>query len=585
MMKRILIPLLCGCTVLGLAAQAKDLKTEITVDRTVIPVEREAVRLGSLTPQLLSSSVTPRSLTLADYTETSELTRTNPVLSPAAYADRLALSPYRGYAAVGYFPAFNLGASAGYKFISSEHTSLGAWLQYDGYSYKPSDKSGGSYSNNTVTVGADFGRRFGATSLLKASARFMYGATGRPDVFAEDKQNVTAADLGVSWRSVAGVIDYNIGAGFDHFGYGKDGYINEFEKTPLIKPASENRFSFCGGVGYLGSSETPRGGIDLSVDFISRSNGVEMGQNQLTADLILPYVEPVRDGTLGVISLTPYYSYRSDNFSARIGAKFDISAGGEDKKFHVAPDVMLDLNAAPQFAIYATFRGGEHLNSLSSLYNYCPFMSGIWQHQRSNIPLDCNVGMNIGPFAGFSARIFGGYAVADNWLMPQFIRMTANGEPLIDSYQEMYSIINFGRYDLKSWHAGIGLSYEWRSAVKVHATAEIASNDKDKAYYRWRDRAKYVVTSGIEVRPINKLKIGVSHELRAGRRNFADSYGDRYAINLRNVSNLNAEASYDISDALTVFACGENLLNRRYELVTGIDAQGLKGLVGVSYKF
>ena len=96
----------------ALSAPAEDLKTEITVDRTIVPVEREASRIGSLTPRLLSSPVTMKQLTLADYTDPAAITRSIPTLDPASYADTLALSPYRGYASLGYFPAFNLGASA-----------------------------------------------------------------------------------------------------------------------------------------------------------------------------------------------------------------------------------------------------------------------------------------------------------------------------------------------------------------------------------------------------------------------------------------------------------------------------------------
>ena len=140
-MKTNITPLrsLTVATLLGAAtlnASAKDLKTEITVDRTIVPVEREATRLGSLTPQLLSSPVAMRRLTLADYTDPAAITRSASTLDPAAYADTFALSPYRGYVSLGYFPVFNLGASAGYKFIDNSHTRLGAWLQYDGCSYK-----------------------------------------------------------------------------------------------------------------------------------------------------------------------------------------------------------------------------------------------------------------------------------------------------------------------------------------------------------------------------------------------------------------------------------------------------------------
>ena len=67
----------------ALSASAEDLKTEITVDRTIVPVEREATRIGSLTPRLLSSPVNMRQLSLADYTDPAAITRSISTLDPA----------------------------------------------------------------------------------------------------------------------------------------------------------------------------------------------------------------------------------------------------------------------------------------------------------------------------------------------------------------------------------------------------------------------------------------------------------------------------------------------------------------------
>ncbi|MDE5554432.1 MAG: hypothetical protein K2J10_04535 [Muribaculaceae bacterium] len=561
-----------------LNASAKDLKTEITVDRTIVPVEREATRLGSLTPQLLSSPVTMRRLSLADYTDPAAITRSASTLNPAAYADTFALSPYRGYASLGYFPVFNLGASAGYKFIDNSRTRLGAWLQYDGYSYKPYDEkvSDGKYTNNAITVGASLAQRVGSQSSVGARIGYTYGSVGLPSNFENNSQNANIFDADLSWWSRTRLIGYRLIAGFSHFGYGKDNYFDKtiFSDIPnralTVKAASENRFNFNGGLAFFGSSVSPRGGIDVSADFVSRKNGIELTPENY---------QPISDGTLGIMSLTPYFTFHNGRMHGRVGVKVDLSVGGEGKKFHVAPDVMLDWNVTNQFAIYAKISGGEHLNTLRSLYDYCPFVGGVWQYQRSNVPVTADLGFNIGPFTGFSAKIFGGYAKANNWLMPQFslLGMTSSSTsgPIIEQ-------TNYGAYNLEGWHAGVGLSYDWRSKVKAELTAETASNDTEKAYYLWRDRAKYVINASVEVRPISALKIGVGYELRTDRHNYMNGVTP---IELKSLSNLTLGASYEISNQLTVFARGENLLNRHYNLVTDIQAQGLKGLLGLSYKF
>lgn len=568
----------------ALSASAEDLKTEITVDRTIVPVEREATRIGSLTPRLLSSPIKMRQLSLADYTDPAELTRSISTLDPAAYADTFALSPYRGYASLGYFPVFNLGASAGYKFVDNSRTRFGAWLQYDGCSYKPhvDGESEGHYSSNAVTVGAALDQRVGSNSSFGARAAYTYSATGLPVGFVNDRQNANIFDADLSWWSRAGLVGYHVKAGFSHFGYGKDYRFGDETDALTAKAAGENRVLINGGIGFFGSSAAPRGGIEVSADFISRSNGCEQLFKTYAQDNDVVgryYFAPISDGTLGVISLTPYYAFNSGRFHGRIGAKFDISAGGDGKKFHVAPAVMLDWNVASQFAIYAQISGGEQLNSLRSLYEYCPFVGGLWQYQRSNIPVTADLGLNIGPFAGFSARLFGGFAKANNWLMPQYASVESNDGDV------MFNGCNYGAYDLKGWHGGVALSYQWRSFVKADVSAETASNGSDKAFYLWRDRAKYVIKASVEVRPISKLKLAAGYELRTDRHNYFYDGVFSYAIDLRSVSDLRFDASYDINSALTVFARGENLLNRRYDLISTIQDQGIKGLVGVSYKF
>ena len=564
------------------AAMAKDLKTEITVDRTIVPVEREAVRLSALNPQLMQSQVKFRKLTLADYTKPAVLTRSLTTLDPAAYADTFALSPYKGYAAIGYFPAFNLGASAGYRFIDKSRTRLGAWFQYDGYSYKESgdDASKGTFSNNTVALGARFDQRVGDASNFSAAMAYSFAGLGMPDDFVNTKQNANMFDLDLGWWSRTGLIGYHAKALFSHFSFGKNVILSEVDDIPVsVKAAGENRFRFSGGIGYFGSSVAPRGGVEISADFINRSNGYEQIEFQTAAKDFEPRFAPISAKTLGVISLTPYYAVNSGTVHGRIGAKIELSSGGEGKKFHIAPAVMLDWNAASQFALYTRIEGGEHLNSLRSLFEYCPWANAAWQYQRSHLPVIADFGMNIGPFRGFSIRLFGGYAVANDWLMPQLSTLPSNDGAL------QTNVSNFGTYDLKGWHAGAAMAYDWRSIVKAELSFETAPQKPDRGYFMWRDRAKYVLKASVDVRPVDRLNVGVGYQLRTKRCNYAFDGHEYTPIDLGQISDLRLSAAYDISDALTAFVRVENLLNKRSMIMTDIETQGIKGLLGVSYKF
>ena len=94
------------------AMTADDLNKEITVEKDIVPQEREASRLNRL-PQLSLSPVQAKKLSWTDRAIAAPVTNDISVLAPASYAASIARSPYRGYIDLGYFPAMQLGLSAG----------------------------------------------------------------------------------------------------------------------------------------------------------------------------------------------------------------------------------------------------------------------------------------------------------------------------------------------------------------------------------------------------------------------------------------------------------------------------------------
>lgn len=561
------------------AAGAKDLKTEITVDRTVVPVEREATRLGGISPVLMQPQTDFRRLTLVEYGEPSELTSSITPLEPASYGDTIPVTPYRGYASAGYFPAYNLGLSAGYRFINTSRTRLGAWMQFDGESYKTKaeDVEGRErYSDNTATVGVRFDHHLNRAMQISAVADFTYAGIKTPEFMLIDDRSALMFGVKAGLWAKRPTFGYHASLGVNRFGFLKDVEAETMYLDSPLKATGETNFSVTAGIGYYGSSATPRGGIEIAADMVRRGDSYKPVWAAGT-----PFdfweIKKHSASTIGVISMTPYYAFNAGRAHGRIGARIDLSTGGEGKKFHIAPAVMLDWNASSQFALYARAEGGEHLNTLRSLYNYCPYMNTLMQYERSHVPVNVEIGANIGMIAGFSAKLFGGYAVANDWLMPTMVEGSSDGIDC-DAYTT---------YDLKAWHAGLTLAYDWRSIVSAEVTGEVAPQKADKAYYLWRDRAKYVLTARLKVRPIDRLEIGADFELRAKRCFYGgeNPFGDAGRVSLGDSRLLGVNATYGITEALSVFARGENLLGHRYQLVPGIESAGVKGLVGVSYKF
>lgn len=528
---------------------AQNLSTEVVVDRTIQPKERAATRLGGLTPVLVLPTAKPETLTTARFTTLSPLTRSYTRLDPAVGGRAAELTPYKGYAAIGYFPAMNLGASAGYRFLNNDKFTLGAAFQLDGEGYKPykdllpDSKNAQWYAR----LGVDFGWRPKENSQLSVELDYSYL---KDKTWLWDWQAVNTIGIGADWKSRAKGFDYSVGI-YENFE--KSGDVEAYSLESASKPLSrydglsQNLFGVNAAI-MKPFAETSCFGVDFNADFIHT--------NHPTYDDI----DNV-DNTIGTIGLKPYYGLDMGNFTAKIGLDVDFGTG-DDAKIHIAPDIRLQWAASSQFGIWLNAGGGDRLNSFASrrqITNYQLFYQGF---RRSNIPIILEGGFNIGPFSGFTAEIYGGYAKANNWLMAGWL----GGK----EYE-----------DIKGWHAGLRFGYEW-NILKASLGGEIAPSKYDKAWIYNYDKAKYVITAALDVKPIEKLTVGVGYEFRDHR---GYSFDPDEWYSLGNVSNLTVHADYKILPWLTVYGRGENLLGRRYDIIGLLPSQKQKGAIGVAVKF
>ena len=575
-------------------AMAQSLNKEIVTDRDVEPAERAVTRPLALVPDLYSAPVRTTTLRPWEYTSTGTVRRQLSRLEPAAFADTFAISPYRGYASIGYLPAFNLGASAGYRLINTASTHLGAWLQYSGMSYKmPGDRlltpqeDKASLNRHAFTLGVDLSQRWTA-GTLDADAAFTYGSTGQPYFDDNFTQSVTAFDLDLDWRAATEKLPWHLGLSFNTFGFGKNTPLfNEtydiINPRPSWEPEKVRENIVGGRAGIMLPSGNHAWGLDVDARFqiLSGSNALHpvaeemLGSSQVATAKILN----IGSRTYSVTRLTPYYSLTNHPFNARLGVNVDISSSGSNG-VKVAPEVELTYAPSQQFSVWGKATGGRQLNTLASLYNRSPYMNSELTYSQSTVNVDASLGINIGPLAGFSASAWVGYSDAGSWLAP-----VANG---------CYSF--YAPHSTTALRYGIALDWQYRSIVTIHLGGQGAQNNDHKSYYAWNDAARWVVDASLKVTPIKPLDIAVSWEFRSGRHGFLLTpaigegllqvpYWQGETCPMGVVSNLSASARYRLTDAFSIFANVENILGRRWQNVIGIDEPGVNGLVGVAYKF
>lgn len=527
---------------LAVGASAQDITTEVVVERSIQPVERAATRPSGLTPTLTLPAVGTVTLSTASYTGLSAVVRSYTGLQPSRGAIVPVEGPWRGYVSLGYFPVYNLGFAAGYRAIADDRSSLDIHAAFNGYDYKAWDNADEKNSYNGGSIGADYALRPNAHSLLTASADFTYASVS---TYYTAAQGRTAGSLHLGWESEIQGLEYHAAADVDIDAFG-DTRFDLGSINTSYDGLRQQLYSFDLG-GALPFGENNKVGADVSASFMHSDFDATFGENS--------------SPTLGIVHLCPYYSLQSDQVTASAGFNVDFFTGG-DSKVHISPAIDLAWRPAPILALHAVATGGTGFNSVRSQLDLCPLLPGFESYGRYRVPYDISGAIVVGPVAGLTATLAGGYANAKSMLMP--------GD---NSLAQPLHLRN-----AKGWHASLALGYEHR-IFSIGASAEIASSDAaaGKTYYLWADGARWQIKAYGTVRPLKQLAIGVDYTFRSHRHTPAASLGC--------ISDLALRATYSFTERFDIFANAENILGRRYLITPTISSQKLHGLVGATYRF
>lgn len=550
-------------------AVAEELDTEISIERQVVPEHRTANRLNLL-PRLELPAVTQVRLKSTDRATAVAVPAYVSTLDPAAYGTSAEKYPWRGYASIGYFPAFNLGASAGYRIVDKEKTTVDAWLQYDGASWHGNTPVSGSLTGedarvglhrHTATVGADFTQRVGGKSAFDASLVYTFSNWNMPvPVYAagdpvRDNSSLNRISMDLGWRSrPSDRFSYSVGLGYGLMDY-------NITRVPGPDPVENTfRLDFTGSFGLTDDLS-----INLAVD----------------GD-VYDYNYPKQDLVKGIAGLSPAVSWRTGKFALNAGLRFDILLDGGtpdpgdngNVSGKIYPDIRIAWTPSGSFTLWGKMTGRSTANSFGEIYDWCRYTMPTFAFEFSSLDIDTEVGMTIGPWRGASLELRGGYASAAGWLMP-----------VMDRRNSGVWTGNMAFSDVEGFHYGATVSYKYRSLLELRGSVDGApsdSYDSAKGYYLWRDRARWVMDASVDIHPIEQLTITVGHHWRTGRRCML--YNSCNTEPIGNVSSLRVGAAYRITDALSVFARGENILNHRQYIMPGLPDQGVAGLIGVAYK-
>lgn len=619
-MRKYIFPLF----LLPLTVFAQDLVKEITVDRTIEPEVRAAAR-----PQVFPSLVVPTvgkvNLRMEENTDKAQLPAIVAPFDAAQTEPNFPLTPWRGYVDLGYFLSTDFGISAGYSILNKPTTQLGVWTQFNNNSYKENKESRFSYKTTDLTFGVDFAQQFGKFNTLRISTDLGYSRWNNPYPVIDGHlsphpytEGVYDRRENIRWH-LGGAFDGRINAAFAYgFNLGGGIFNNLKDNREWVAVADPTAPIYTDYAPMTDQTTVDfgawlRGNVSEKAILGVKAEGkfLHFSSFLTPAQIFSDYITNARainqpSKTIGQVDITPAAEFNGGGFYGKIGARFGISSNS-GKTFHIAPDILLGVNPDDRFGAWLKIGGGVKTNSLEDMMMISRYADPRVAYNLSNVAVDGQFGLRIGPFRGASLTLTLDYAAANNWLMPTQYSNATHPSGIITGFN------TFAPTDLRAWKAGARIDWSYRRMFDLALSYEGALGNGEKhSWIYWADRARHVVGAQATIHPgeftsvlapVKPLSIDVAFTARLDRSQSVMVGQQTYYLNsqdyvahpqgtltpssysLGDIADLSAGASWRFNPQWTIFARFNNLLNRRDLTVFSVPSQGFSGLFGITYKF
>ena len=304
----------------------------------------------------------------------------------------------------------------------------------------------------------------------------------------------------------------------------------------------------------------------------------------------------------GIVSLKPSYRFANELFSMRAGVKMDISYDAMGRQpsekfgaFHIAPDVTVDYRSRSGVGISLSATGGVIPSSLLMKEEFDRYqLPIILSTLPVYSPIDARIGINAGPFSGFSGSFSFRYAAAKNtplggWYQAYLGAWLPGANQVFAMQDNLYLNPYLQTINLHGYSLDLQLNYSYGTIVELGFNGTYTPQKGRKGIFNGYDRARWVLNASAGVRPIKQLKVELGYDYRGVRNCYRMSaVNSEYApvsYRLPDITDLNAKITYSLSDKFDIYCKGENLLNRRVDLLPGLQSEGMVISGGLYFEF
>lgn len=586
----------------AMAQKDSTLTRQVMLERDYNPTLNEATKI-STEPNIFTPKAKPGSTTKF-IDQAPNLTIGATKLGQVASGDIRTDVPFskeRFYLNFGAGSYGNLDGAIGVRAVDTKNDKLdlsGTYLSTDGdidYA-KPVGtlkKAKAKYSN--LNIGAKYQHSF-EPSILTIGGSYQnmgynyYGSPMFPDFNLDlfdfkSKQKVDVISFGAGLKSSDqndGELKYDGSLSYTNF-TSKYGFLPSVDKGPRggIIDAKMDLYTALGD-GNLGMVVSA-----LNQSFTSKDNYA------LDPDYFHGYTN---------LGISPYYKLDDTAWDLTLGLNVNY-VNDNKNKFVIAPNILAQIHINEVNTLYASITGGVNNNTFTDILQENRYVNTMTRVAYSRTPFDLKAGFKSGIVPNLEFDIFAGYKQVkdDHMYMPYSFQYSKEA---INSW----SNLGLPVYDqVSTGHFGAMVSTKLIPMTTLSAKLVgyfYNLKNMDKAW----GRPTFTAELNADFQPIDKLTLSLNYLLMAGRK--MQGYGVigtlpmqedglllvtdpdpntskvlRMEDKMKDVSELNVKAEYQIIKQLSIHARVNNILDQKYELQYGYTLQGFNVLGGFNLKF
>lgn len=290
--------------------------------------------------------------------------------------------------------------------------------------------------------------------------------------------------------------------------------------------------------------------------------------------------------TYFAIRPTVSYQYQAFNFTAGLNlVSENDSLEDKSSDFHVFPVLKASYQFAEEFGFFGEFSGDVQRNTYYSFVNENPYLGPSEQL--------LNTIQNYKVEGGIEGQFQGAFSYRAAINMSRYNQMhffvnnyTSN---LVESDTARFSLV----YDDKTtvFNINAELGYKFSDMYSLNSRLDLYQYDLGTQAEAW-SRPTWELRVNNQITPIARLIVQANLNLMGGIKargqDLSDIVGETgpyEVVKLKPIADLQLKADYGITDRVSVFAEGNNILNGKNMRWLNYPVRGIQFIGGVAFKF